>query len=294
MNHSETLAWLAEFQAGFSDAICAPLDPAGGTLHPDTARYPAATCARVLASPKLTAAERLTVYNRQYWFRLLRTLQQELPLTSRLFGLWSFNQRAIAFLCEHPPRGQDLGSVCIGFDDYLAATLTSEQVPCPERRSQLPRAALLEAAELDLAFRRVFLAPDQPRFQLSPRLGIEQLRLQPSAAYARFTEHWPLLRLRAPLLDRAAPHVVVLPAALPVLQTWALFRTPQGVGQLALESQHARLLELLDAQPMGAALAQLEAETAQQERAGLPERVQRWLVQSVRLGFFRGVERPHR
>jgi hypothetical protein len=245
----------------------------------------------VVSRPPLLAAERLAVYNRQYWFRLLRTLQQELPLTSRLFGLWSFNQRAMAFLSAHPPHGQDLGQVCLGFERYLACALTTTLVPCPELNAQVPRAALLQAAELDLAFRRVFLAPSQASFRLYGAEDSSQLRLLPSAAYARFQEGWPLVRLRSPLLAPNAPHVATLPHSLPVPQTWALFRNARGVGQLPLQPGHARLLALLEEQPIGDALAQLERETAAHERDALPARVQSWLAQSARLGFFRGAER---
>lgn len=293
MNRAQTLAWLAEFQAGFSEALCTPLDPSGGTLHANTQRYGAAVVKQVDSRPPLPATERLAVYNRQYWFRLLRTLQQELPLTSRLFGLWSFNQRAMAFLRVYPPHGQDLGQVCLGFERYLARALTTPFVPCPELETQVPSAALQQAAELDLTFRRVFLAPPQPRFRPfgDDDCG-DPLRLQPSAAYARFEELWPLVRLRSPLLSPDSPHVIPLPPALPFPQTWALFRNARGVGQLPLEPGHARLLALLEERSLGEALTQLERETSAQERDALPKHVQGWLAQSARLGFFRGVERP--
>lgn len=289
MNREQTLTWLADFQRSFGAALCTPLANTGGTLHVDHARYPSAACARVIARPELSAAARLGVYNRQYWLRLLNTLQRALPLTSRLFGLWSFNQRAMQFLSEHPPRTQDLESACDGFDRYLETALTRESVPCPEREAVVPRAALLEAATIDLAFKRVFLAPPQPAFQLSGEEDLTRVGLQPSAAFACVAEHWPLVRVRTGLLGPEAPHVVALPERLPAAQRWALFRTERGVGQLALEPEHARLLELLSAHTVADALARLESERDAADRETLPERVQRWLAQSVRLGFFRGM-----
>jgi len=252
------------------------------------AGYPAATCASVVTDLRLSAAARIAVYNRQYWFRLLRSLHDQLPLTARLWGLWQFNQRAMEFLRAHPPRNHDLGCICEGFDRYLGE-LSGDLLPCPERRTLMPRAALLQAAQLDLAFRRVFLAPPQPRFQLAAGTDLGRARLQASAAHARIREDWPLVHTRSQLLGKDAPHVVALPEKLAHPRTWALFRTPRGVGQLALEPDFARLLELLATHTVGDALARLETEVAADAREALPGRVQRWMEQSAKLGFYSGV-----
>jgi len=47
-------------------------------------------------------------------------------------------------------------------------------------------------------------------------------------------------------------------------------------------------LELLDSEPIGAALAQLEAEAEVEERVALPDQTRSWLAQGIACGFWTG------
>ena len=111
--------WLAAFQARFSAVLCAPLDRSTGTLRERAADYPADACGDALATGRQSAAERLAVYNRQYWFRLFSVLQHEYRLTARLLGAWHFNELAGRFLEANPPRHPDLGCAADGFVTFL-------------------------------------------------------------------------------------------------------------------------------------------------------------------------------
>lgn len=267
-----TEAWLAELQARFGAVLRMPLSAAGGTLHPDLRAYPERTVADVLPSARLTAAERLSVYHRQYWLRLLHVLQEQYPLTMRLCGAWGFNQHAIVFLSQEPPRGCDLGDVVSGFDDFLAQHVQGDP-------------ALLEAARLDAAYRRVFMAPEEPAFRaVAGELATQRLRL--SRALAIVHESWPLLELRAHVFGKPESDAIPLPPALPRRRSWALCRASRGVAQLKLEPEQLRLLELLQEQPLEAALGILESECDAAERDGLPERTQRFLAGAIHHGFF--------
>jgi Putative DNA-binding domain len=287
MSRKDTLDWLANLQAELSSALRTPLDSGTGALRADVERYSSAVCAEVLGDSPPMAAERLAIYNRQYWFRLLRTLQSELPLTCRLWGAWRFNQVALRFLLDHPPRERDLGRVAEGFEPFLEHVLRDDLQPhaAPSERAATPRAALRQAARLDCAYRRVFRAPAEPRFDRARDLRADAW-LHLSQAHARVVEDWPLLQLRARLLGEPCERPVALPEPLPRTQTWALVRTARGVGQVALEPEHARLLTLLETQPLSDALAQLEQECPVAERDALPPRVKRWLSRSVKLGLF--------
>jgi hypothetical protein len=284
VNRVETLAWLSELQRRFGAALRTPLDAGSGVLQAAVAHYELQVCQDV------TAASRLAIYNRQYWFRLFGVLHNELPLTARLFGFWFFNHYAMRYLRAHPPRHHDIGRIAADFEAFLAEDISGEQLRLDARAPSLPRAAILEAARLDATFRQVFLAPEQARFQPS-RAGIDALgsvRLQPSAAYARFEEHWPLVRLRASLFSCVGEAPVPLPAPLSIPQAWVLFRNAKGVAHIALERRHARLLALLESLPIEAALCQLEAECSEHERAGLPALVEYCFAQGVELGFWCG------
>jgi hypothetical protein len=285
-----TAAWLADFQRRFGAALRTPLDAKSGTLRAQPQRYPAQLVGAVLEAGS-GARQRLAVYNRQYWFRLLTVMQTSWPLTARLLGMFYFNLYAQHFLQQTPPTHYDLRFVTLGFEAYLASSIQTELIHRGPKDVPLPKRALLEAATLDAAFARVFHAPAEPRFDHAQLAAadIADKRLVNSAAYARVDEHWPLLSLRQALRDDPSEQAVQLPPPLPAAQEWALFRNAQGVGQLPLTALHARLLALLETLPLGHALAQLEAEVEPSARARLPELTQAWLAQGVASGFWIGL-----
>jgi len=288
MSREATLDWLARFQADFARVLRTPLDPRTGTLRAQPDAYPEACVAAALAGPHSGARERLAVYNRQYWFRLLSVLHNELPLTSRLFGLWHFNQYALRFLEQHPPRHVELRRVTDGFEAFLEGALPREPLQLEPARAALPRAALLQAAQLDLRFARVFAAPATTPLNLAgvAEEKLPQLRLTPTAAYALFVEQWPLVSLRHDLHGDQSDAAVPLPAAHPAPRAWAVFRTDGGVTHAPLAPAQARLYELLERLPLADALAQLEHETPEAERDSLPELTRRWLALAAAHGFF--------
>jgi hypothetical protein len=270
----DSLAWLADFQARFSSVLRAPLDPSSGQLQVRSASYDARLCAEVASRPGRSAAQAMAVYNRQYWVRLLRVMQQDVPLVAGLMGAWHFNQLALQFLREQPPRGHDLARIADGFEHFLERSALAWQ----------PRLALLQAARIDAAFRRVFVAPDEPPF-VPPSGDGAELHLKLSAAWTCVEERWSLLQLRRQLPDLGGA-VVPLPPTLPTSRRWAVFREGHGTAQLSLAPEQARLFELLARLPLTEALATLESECAALERDALPKRVQGWLQQAVAKGFF--------
>jgi hypothetical protein len=284
----DTQTWLADWQAGFGEMLRTVLDTRTGSLRAQPERYPPRVVGGALPGPRITASERLAVYNRQYWFRLFSVLHNELPLTSRLLGFWFFNQVALDFLRAHPPRHHDLRLVTEGFEAYLARRARGELVELAPGAPRLPRAALLSAAELDLSFARVFAAPEQPALDLSrsPPETLPELRLMPSAAYTRFVEAWPLVALRHKLSGDRSEAPEPLPVAHDAPRHWVIFRNDQGVVNAPLAREQARLYELLEQLPLGAALGQLEREAGPARRDSLPELCQGWLAQAARHGFF--------
>jgi hypothetical protein len=107
-----------------------------------------------------------------------------------------------------------------------------------------------------------------------------------------FEEHWPLLELRRAHLGDTSEAPLPLPPTLPHAQWWAFVRKPGGIGQLALEPREAELLLLLRRLPVGEALARLEANCPESEKANLPEKARTWLARSVELDMWSGLEQP--
>jgi len=276
-------AWLSDFQARFGDVIRTPLDRSTGTLVAATAAYDARMLDDARKGPAANGADRLAVYNRQYWFRLFGVLQGAFPLTSRLVGFWAFNEHAARHLLSRRPRGWDIDRVADGFEAFLEATLDHE------RPSE--RLALVEAARIDAAWRDVFRAPPTSPFRPSaadaPRLL--DARLTPSPAWRMVMEHRPLLDLRKELLHDASESIVELPPLLPRARWWSIVRRDDGILQTPVEPREAELLGYLGETSVREALARLERACSPEERALLPARARAWLARSVEADFWTGL-----
>ncbi len=275
MSERRAPAWLGELQARFGEMLRTPLDRSTGQLRALPEHYPERLLREVRAGAGTSAGERLAVYNRQYWFRLLSVLHGAYPLTTRLLGHWHFNQHAARFLASVRPT-TELADLGLGFAEFLS------QHAMPE--------AIIEAARVDRAYQRVARAPWLAPYRPGPADAQRLLtsRLEPSAALAIVREHWPLCELRRSLLAGAdaseAP--VPLPARLATAQLWLVLRDSEQLSSLALEPLEAELLELLSAHPVGEALALLEERCPENQRAALATQAQRWLARSVERGFW--------
>ncbi len=276
-------AWLDEWQRGVGELLRSPLSRASGSLQAETDTYDPELVQAIRGTPELPALERLAVYHRQYWFRLLTVLQGKYPLTARLLGFWRFNQRASAFLVENPPRSWDIDVVGDGFDVYLAGA---------EPPEHLPQQALLEAARIDAAYQRVVRAPSVVPFRLelrdAERLGAGRLRR--SEAVAQVREHWPLCALRRDALALAGDTPLGLPPAHPEERHWLVVRQVLEVATTPLAPREAELLELLSQHPVSDALALLEERCTDAERRELPSQVEAWLSRSVQLGAWAALD----
>lgn len=282
--------WLLELQRQFGDLLRTPLDRSTGSLCAETAAYEAKLVGAVLPTPSLGSTERLAVYHRQYWFRLLTVMQGLYPLTARLAGYWCFNEFAAHHLAGRPPHGFDIDAVGEGFDEGLAEQLLGRDEVVTASGRQLETAALLEAAHIDAGFHRVTRAPHLEPLRPGPndvaRFSSSCLALSPSVALLR--EHWSLCERRAGFIEGASNEPVLLGERLPGPRHWLLARHDRQLGLVALEPLEAELLGLLQAHPLERALALLEAGASEAERGRLPERAQAWLGRSVRLGAWAG------
>jgi len=279
--------WLRELQGRFSELLRTPLDRSTGSLRAISSTYDPELVEAALPSPTLGSAERLAIYQRQYWFRLFTVLQELYPLTSRLLGYWRFNELAAHHLLERPPRGYELDAIGDDFELSVAARLSEEE---GDSDWPIDPAAVLEAARVDAAFYRVTRAPHSAPFRPGPtdaaHFGDSCLRLSPAAALVQ--ESWPLSELRARLLDRQDEPQIKLAERLPTTRHWLLLRHETKLGLLALEPREAELLDLLQRLPLEQALGRLEAAAAPAERERLPEQTQGWLARSVRVGVWVG------
>ena len=108
--------------------------------------------ARLRAKNGMSGLERLEVYNRQYWFRLIAIMQEEYPCALHLIGLDAFNGWAVRYLDANPPVSPYLATLDAGFPAFLRRRFRGRN-----------RDKVLESADYDRALSRAFDSPDGKR-----------------------------------------------------------------------------------------------------------------------------------
>jgi hypothetical protein len=106
---------LANLQRAVARAVMQPLTPSermqrrvpgGGRMSAYAARF-------IKPNDRLTSFERLEIYNRQYWFRLLASMVEDFPGLRAILGGPRFEAMCKAYLTERPSRSftlRNLGS----------------------------------------------------------------------------------------------------------------------------------------------------------------------------------------
>jgi hypothetical protein len=75
----------------------------------------------IAPNSSLTAFERLEIYNRQYWFRVLGGLAEDFRALSAVVGSRAFEALSIAYLTAHPSRSFTLRNLGSNLAKWLAA-----------------------------------------------------------------------------------------------------------------------------------------------------------------------------
>ena len=75
----------------------------------------------IAPNSRLTAFERLEIYNRQYWFRILGALAEDFAGLSVVIGARAFEKLSIAYLTAHPSRSFTLRNLGSKLPEWLAA-----------------------------------------------------------------------------------------------------------------------------------------------------------------------------
>jgi hypothetical protein len=89
----------------------------------------------VKPSKRLTSADRLQIYNQQYWYRLLDCLEDDFPGLRAVLGANGFLALAKEYLKEHPSRSfslRDLGSDLPEFLEARTELITPNVALCRE------------------------------------------------------------------------------------------------------------------------------------------------------------------
>ena len=179
---------LQELQREMASAVMRPLTRDDGMQSKTADGRSTTAVAESFIAPnsRLTAFERLEIYNRQYWYRVLGSLAEDFPALRAVVGARRFEAISVAYLAAHPSRSftlRNLGS-------HLPAWLQKH----PEQAGRRHRLAL-DVARIEWAFVESFDSAQREPLtlgQIAVLDGDSRLALQP---------HLQLIALRFPVDD---------------------------------------------------------------------------------------------
>ncbi|MBL9173621.1 MAG: putative DNA-binding domain-containing protein [Verrucomicrobiales bacterium] len=120
MRRKQTARGLREFQRRVAGLVMRPLAE-GHRLDPapiDGAPPEVVAAEWIRPGPRLRPIERLEIYNRQYWFRLLECLEEDFPGLKAVLGSRGFSRLACEYLEAHPSTSftlRNLGQHLVAF-----------------------------------------------------------------------------------------------------------------------------------------------------------------------------------
>ena len=130
-----------------------PMAPSGRPISEEARDF-------ISPSPKLSADERIQIYNQQYWWRTLSILHQNFPTLTRLFGYTDFNHSiGMPFLTRYPSRHWSLSLLGNQLSHWIEEDYTAQDKPL-----------IFHTAEVDWAYQTLFFAP--PSIDLPPSLDL--------------------------------------------------------------------------------------------------------------------------
>ena len=246
----------------------------------------------VRSSRRLTSGQRLEIYNRAYYARLLDCLAEQFPVLVHTVGEETFSQFALAYLQAYPSRSYTLHRLAADFARHLIETRPGGDQP-GFQDARWPE-LLIDIAQLEWNIHEVFDGPGTEGQSLLTRDDLERIP----------RERWPdvqvvpvpclrVLQLRFPLNGYFTAVRKGSEAALPepAESFMAILRRDYRVRRHDLTRPQYTLLKALLA---GAKLADSVEQTAETcgpeiEPDSLARDLQNWFYQWTVAGFFESV-----
>ena len=167
---------LQSLQRAVAHAVMQPLTPADRMRRVSLDGKSMRSLARRIIKPndRLSSFERLEIYNRQYWFRVLSSMMEDFPGLRAVVGAKRFDRLAQAYLVDCPSRSFTLRDLGSRLEQWLRKN--------PKWIAGRHRLALdmvrLEWAEIE-AFDAAALPPLKPIELSSSNQNYLRVRLQP-------------------------------------------------------------------------------------------------------------------
>jgi len=181
---------LAELQRTMAAAVMMPLTPDEDMrpVAPDGRAMADVAASFIAPNSRLTAFERLELYNRQYWLRILGSLAEDFVAVRAVVGEKRFADLSVAYLSEHPSRSFTLRNLGSKLVEWLIAN--------PQWTGRR-HALAIDLARIEWAFVEAFDNPERTPLTMEEIATLEggsRLALQP---------HVQLLALNYPADDIA-------------------------------------------------------------------------------------------
>jgi hypothetical protein len=233
----------------------------------------------ILPSKHLRPKERVDIYSRMYFSRLLECMQVDYPALAKIAGEKTFDKLVRAYLLQHPSRHYSLNVLGARLPQFLAGPV------------RVPRRALLhDVAELEQLMTVVFDAPQSNVLKPSDLAGISpqawesaRPRLVDALRLAAF-EH------RANAIVTAARQDQTLPD-LGRAKTWvAVYRKDYVVWRMDLSEPMYAVLRALEARATLREALEAGAKLFTGTADELQKNVFSWFSEWVGEGFFSAIE----
>ena len=166
---------LAELQRRFSEALYTPLNSEEGIADRTARGDSMQRAAEAIIKPndRLSSTERLEIYSRSYWFRLISSLNEDFVGLRAVLGDDKFDALVQAYLTENPSRSFTLRNLGSRLESWLCA---NPQYMHPHEQ------LALDMVRLEWADTECFDAAEEPALWLHDiaQLGEDpKLHLQP-------------------------------------------------------------------------------------------------------------------
>lgn len=284
---------LEQIQREMARAVMTPLTPEEEMRKesPEGDSMERIAASFIAPNSRLSSFERLEIYNRQYWFRILGALAEDFPALRSVIGTRAFEAMSVAYLSAHPSRSFTLRNLGRHLADWLASN-----PHFAGRRASLA----VDVARIEWAFVEAFDSGEHEALtleQISTLDGNSRLGLQP---------HLQLVELEYPIDDlvlnlhkqekRQTTEAGIKhdeseqgPSKLPVLRrkpTWlAAHRVDYSIYYLRLKRGEFHTLRAIRAgRPLAEAI-EAGVTTARVPASRRPQLVRQWFTAWAELGW---------
>jgi hypothetical protein len=239
--------------------------------------------ARVVSgNDRLTPAEQVDIYRRQFWLRHIDSLREDHPGLEWLLGADGFEAMCTRYLGAHPPSTPSLRELGAELARFLGG-----DAALPEALREMA----VEMAAYELAMVEVFDAADVPplaaeKLGALPEDAWESARVVIHPALQRMHLRWPVHRLRYQVREGTTPSRPTLPEPCHL----ALFRQELTIRFEELDPLAFELLEALAAgEPLVPAMSRL-ADANPQRATALQASVGGWFQSWAAWGWIVDVQ----